>query len=166
MREYRPPVGTMKMKLINLRERFAGRFKIDLDEAAFCETGGKKNPWYYRIACRYGDIYPYSNSLLGFHCVGEKIRSRLRKEHPELEYLDWSDDGECVFLFRPDQFDMIATYAKPKRKRRISKKRSKQLAEAGCDTRFVSQNHGVQFSSDDRQATNSASRSSDRGTEN
>jgi len=132
---------------INLKEKYGDRFKIGLDEAAFCEGESKKDPWYFMILCKYGDIYPVSDVKLGFHCTGEKIRGRLHKEHPEIEVHNWSDDGEAIFIFDQEQFGIIAEYAKPRRRRRLKNTDRLRLANAGQRSRFKGQKHGVEISS-------------------
>ena len=114
---------------INLKEQYGDRFKISLDEAAFCEDESKKDSWYFKILCKYGNIYPVSDKKLGFHCTGERIRGRLHKDHPEIEVRNWSDNGEAIFIFGQEQIDIIAEYARPKRKRKISQKERLRLAE-------------------------------------
>jgi len=132
---------------INLKEQYRDRFKIGIDEAAFCDGESKKNPWYFMILCKYGDIYPVSDKKLGFHCTGERIRGRLHKEHPEIDVQNWSDDGEAIFIFDQEQFDIIADYAKPRRRRRLKNKDRQRLANAGRRSRFKAQKHGVEISS-------------------
>ncbi|PKK82038.1 MAG: hypothetical protein CVT49_15750 [candidate division Zixibacteria bacterium HGW-Zixibacteria-1] len=114
---------------INLKEQYGDRFKIDLDEAADCEGESRKDPWYYLIPCKYGDIYPFSDRRLAFLCNGAGIRSRLHKEQPEIEVHNWSDNGEAIFIFDPEQFHIIAEYAKPRRKRKVSQKERQRLVE-------------------------------------
>ena len=115
---------------------FGSQFRITLDDAAHCEPSGKNDPWYFQIPCKYGNIYPYSDRLLGFHCEGERVRARLHRDHPEIEAHQWSDDGEAIFLFKPDQFELIAQYAQPSRKKRLSNDHLRKLIAAGRDHQF------------------------------
>ena len=131
---------------INLKEKYGERFKIGIDESAFCEKESPKNPWYFKILCKYGDIYPVSNKRLGFHCTGERIRGRLHKDHPEIGIQNWSDDGEAIFIFDQEQFDIVAEYAKPRRRRCLKNKDRRRLANAGQRSRFKAQKHGVEIS--------------------
>lgn len=131
------------MKPINLKELFGDRFKIIIDEAAEGEPGGKTDPWYLVIPCRNGSISPYSDELLAFHCTARGIRTRLHKDHLEIEVRNWSDDGEAIFLFNPDQFDLVANYAKPRRRRQISEKERSRLAKMGRDHRFISNSTAI-----------------------
>jgi len=133
---------------INLKEEYGDRFKIDIDESAFCKKESPKNPWYFKIMCKYGDIYPVSDKKLGFHCTGERIRGRLQKDHPEIEARNWSDDGEAIFIFDQEQFDIIAEYAKPRRRRCLKNRDRLRLANAGQRSRFKAQKHGVEISSE------------------
>jgi len=93
---------------LNLKELFEKQYKIVLDESAFCPGENKDNPWYFLIACKHGHIYPDSDRKLGFYCESGNIRNRLHRKHPKIEVTNWSDDGEAIFLFIPDQFDLIA----------------------------------------------------------
>lgn len=139
------------IKPLDLKNLFGLRFIIELDPAASCEPGGKTDPWYYQIPGKHGHIYPFSDKLLAYHCTGQKIRARLHRDHPELEVRQWTDDGEAVFLFTTLQFDMIAKYAQPRKRRRLSMEHRQKLAESNRSHRFLSENHGTQSSSDDRQ---------------
>lgn len=145
---------------INLRELFADRYRIVLDESAFCEEGGKLNPWYFQIPCKYGHFYLHSEQQIGFYCKGSRIRSKLHGEHPELETLQWSNDGEAMFLFTPEQFDVVAKYAKPMRKRgprRLSDDHRDKLAKASRVHRFTSDSMVNNGSLEGRHATISTS---------
>ena len=133
---------TDDIKPIDLRQLYGEYFRIQLDEAAECESGGRNNPWYYQIPCKFGHIYPVSEKLLGFWCESGTIRRRLHREHPEINVTNWSDDGEAIFLFAPDQMDIIAEYAQPKKKRRLSDEHKKKLAKSGLQYRFKSQDDG------------------------
>ena len=123
----------LELRPIDLRQLYGEYFRIQLDEAAECEPGGRNNPWYYQIPCKFGHIYPVSDKLLGFWCESGTIRGRLHREHPEIDVTNWSDDGEAIFLFTPNQMDIIAKYARPKKKRKLSEEHRQKLAKAGRD---------------------------------
>lgn len=120
---------------LNLKNLFGDRYKIELDEATHCRGESKKDPWYFQIPCKFGHIYPHSSNQLGYYCNGPRLMKRLQREHPEIE-ISQEGDFEAIFLFSPPQFDMIATYAHPKRKRRVTEAAKRQLVEAGYATRF------------------------------
>lgn len=129
------------MKPLNLKELFGKRFKIKLDEAAKSTVNGLKDPWLYTIPCKFGHIYPISNKCLGFWCTGVIINRRIQKDHPEIELVQ-DGDGEGVFRFTFDQFDTIAGYAKPKKKRRLSKEHKNKLLKASKAYQFQLKKHG------------------------
>jgi hypothetical protein len=118
------------MNPIDLKTLAAGRFRLFYDEAALIEQGGKKDPWYQVIPCRYGQIYPYSDTLLAIHSKGSGIRRKLQAIDG-LKLHNWSDDGEAIFLFAPGLFDQVAEIVKPKRKRRLSASHKANLIESG-----------------------------------
>jgi len=126
-------------KPLNLKELYADRYRIELDESALCPGESKRNPWYFQIPCKHGHIYPCSDKLLGFYCTGTKIRAKLRRNHPELETPLWGQ-SEAVFLFPLEMFGIIAQYTKPRRKRQLSEKHKKQLIEQGTDALKNSKN--------------------------
>jgi hypothetical protein len=115
---------------IDLNTLAAGRFRLALDEAASIEPGGKKDPWYQIIPCRYGQIYPYSDILLAIHVRGNGAKRRLA-EIPGITINNRSDDGEAIFLFAPELFNHVAEIVQPKRKRRLSEAHRQKLAEVG-----------------------------------
>ena len=124
------------MSPINLKNLFGNRYRIIPDESARHEPGAKKDPWHYVIPCKNGSISPFFAELLAFHCTARGIRTRLHRQHPEIEVQNWSDDGQAIFLFRPDQFDLVAGYARPRRKGRISERERSRLAKSGRDHHF------------------------------
>jgi|WetSurMetagenome_2_1015567.scaffolds.fasta_scaffold1030569_1 hypothetical protein len=103
---------------IDIKIMAACHFKLSQDEAASIEPGGRKDPWYQVIPCKYGQIYPYSETLLAVHSKGPGIRRKLQ-DIKGLTIHNWSDDGEAIFLFAPVLFDQVAEIVKPKRKRQL-----------------------------------------------
>ena len=124
------------MTPINLKDLFGVRYRVRVDESAVQEPGAKTDPWNYLIPCRHGTISPYSDKLLAFHCTAQGIRGRLHKDYPEITVQNWSDDGEAIFLFRLNQFDLVAEYAKPRRKKQVSVNERSRLAEIGRGNHF------------------------------
>ena len=142
------------MNPINLKDLYGKRYKIGFDPSVQYEEGGKRDPWYYLILCRSGNIYPYSDELLGFHCTSRIIRNRLHKEHPEIRVQNWSDDGEAIFLFPVELFDIVAEYAKPRKKRQVSESERKRLAEIGQRFLFKSEKHAIEVPETAPESTN------------
>ena len=104
------------MRPIDLRVCFGDRYRIKLDPAAFCEPGGRKNPWYFTIPCRNGHIYPHSDKLLA---LWWESSVRLDRQCPALTLYQDGDD-EKTYLFNPEDFEEVAKIAHPKRKRRLT----------------------------------------------
>ncbi len=103
---------------INLKEQYGSEYETSLDCACEAYPELSDDPWYFQIPCKYGHIYPHSSDKMGYYCEGGKIRAKLKKEHPELDIAQWAEDVEAVFLFTPDQFEIIALFAQPLKKRR------------------------------------------------
>lgn len=137
---------------VNLRELFGSRYRVVLDESARQEPGGNQDPWLFQIPCKFGDFYPHSDSQIGFYCKSGRIRDRLHRELPDIE-VNQMGDGEAVFLFAPEQFDLVVRYAKPKRKpgpRRLSADHRNVLVSAGVAHRFASDSTGDKGTLGDR----------------
>lgn len=119
-------------KCIDIKELFGNRYRIVFDEAVVSWTS---DPWYYQIPCLFGHIYPHSSDLLGFFCTGPVVMRRLHRQHPDLEWTEC--DGEGIFYFNLDQFDMVAGYAKPRKRRKLSSEHKRKLAESNMRFRFT-----------------------------
>jgi len=130
---------------LNLKELFGDRYKIAIDESAFCKNESKRDPWYFQIPCKYGHIYPISDKYLGFWCDSRIIKTRMVREVPDIELVQ-DGDKEGVFRFTPEQFEKVAKYARPRRRRRLSKEHKQKLTKAGSTHRFISKNHGSEES--------------------
>jgi hypothetical protein len=122
----------MILNPIDLKTLAAGRYRITQDEAASIEPGGKKDPWYQVIPCRYGQIYPFSDTRLAIHSKGFGIRLKLQAVNG-LTIHNWSDDKEAIFLFGSALFNRVAGIVKPKRKRRLSDSHKAKLFESGTN---------------------------------
>jgi hypothetical protein len=121
------PAENHRVIPLDLKEIYGHGYKIQCDESAPHFGGGRNNPWYYQIPCKYGHIYAYSDRLLAYYCDSGRIQEKLHREHPEIEVCQWGD-YEAVFLFPPDQIHTIAKYARPRTKRRLSPEHRQKLA--------------------------------------
>jgi len=130
---------------LDLKQLYGNRYKITIDESALCEKETKRDPWYFQIPCKYGHIYPISDKYLGFWCDSGVIKARVEREAPEIELVQDSE-SEGVFRFAPGQFEIVAKYARPRRRRRLSKEHKEKLTKAGSNHRFISKNHGSENS--------------------
>jgi len=127
------------MSCINLKNSFGLKYKITLDISAIHEVGGRSDPWYFQIPCKFGHIYPYSDTMLAFYCMGYKIKHKIIRELPEIEIIQ-DGDVEAVFIFPLSQFEKIAKYARPKKRRRLSEKHHSRLLDSNLGCRFKSSN--------------------------
>jgi len=64
---------------------------------------------------------------------------------PDIELVQ-DGDKEGVFRFTPGQFEIVAKYARPRRRRRLSKDHKQKLAESSSNHRFFSKKHGSEVS--------------------
>jgi hypothetical protein len=99
---------------IDLQAEFGHRWQIGLDEAA---AGRWKDPWYYQVLCRYGEIVPWGGDLLGASTHhGGSIAKRLLKL-PGVDAIHDGDDGATAVFHRRD-LRAVAALLKPRRARR------------------------------------------------
>ena len=118
---------------VNLERLAEGKYKLGTDEASETKYIGYADRWDLVIKCFNGEIYPFSDRLLAFHCIKKIIRNRLHKEYGEVAVRNWSDNGEAIFLFELNQFELIAKYAKPKKRRILSPVHRLVLTSAGTE---------------------------------
>jgi hypothetical protein len=104
------------MKPIDLRDLAGSIYRLNHDESAFHEPGGRKNPWLFVIPCRKGHIYPHSDTHLA---LWWESTTRLDKSHPVLELYQDGDD-EKVYLFKPEHFEKVARMAGAKKRRKLN----------------------------------------------
>jgi hypothetical protein len=124
------------MTCVNLKEQFGSRYRIAYDPAAVLERGGKSNPWYYVIPCKFGEIHPFGGEMLAFHCRGSKMRGIIKREFPDFEIESWTDDEEAIFIFPADRLPELAKIIKPRRRRQVSGSERQRLSEMGSKSRF------------------------------
>ena len=102
---------------LDLMQLYGDRYKIQLEEGIYWRKGWEIDPWTLQLLCQYGHIYPYSDEQLGYYCDAGKVMHRLMRDRPDIE-VPQEGDVEAIFLFGPDQFGVVAKYAKPRRKRK------------------------------------------------
>jgi hypothetical protein len=74
--------------------------------------------------------------MLAWHCTSGKMRGQLKRDCPRLIIHNWADDGEAIFLFKPEDFELIAQYARPRRKRQVSETQRQRIIENTSKYRF------------------------------
>jgi hypothetical protein len=102
--------------IIDLKSLFGGRYRITLDPA---EHGHRNpDPMYYVILCKYGEIYPYSDTELAVMVTSIRLGNAMRSI-PQLKAHQVADDA-IIFRFSPVDFDLVAKWVKPFKRRQIS----------------------------------------------
>jgi hypothetical protein len=101
---------------INVRTEFGHRWQIGLDEPA---AGRWKDPWNFKVICRYGDISPWGGDLLAAstHTAGA-VANRLMKLAGVTVVHD-GDDGATV-VFPASMVRTVAALMKPRSVRRAT----------------------------------------------
>jgi len=114
--------------LIDIKKLYGNKYRIEFDPSY--EKGLNKIEFYI-IPCKYGYIYAYSEEYLVFYCTGKKIKNKLHSDHSEIEMRNESDNGEAMFIFKEELFNIIAEYARPKRKKVLSENNKIRFIQAG-----------------------------------
>jgi len=131
------------MKPIDLRKLAGTTYRLEHDESAFMEPGGRKDPWLYVIPCRKGHIYPHSDTLLA---LWWESTTRLDHKCPALELYQDGDD-EKTYLFLPEDFEEVAKLAGAKRRRKgrtLSASERQKAIERLRPHRFPQKSHSPQ----------------------
>ena len=121
-------------------EQIAGkRYRIEFDPAAEHQEGGKRGPlrsMYQHIVCKCGEIYEYGKGMLAWLCTSVRLSNKLTRALPDwMEIHQDADDG-TVFLFPVEKVKEVMKRAKPRSKRRLSKKQLKEASERLISFRF------------------------------
>lgn len=120
------------MDCLNLKELFGEQYRIDASFVA--ENPGRKrcqDPWYYRIPCEHGEIYPHGGELLG---AATHRRGKIAKQIaavPEVRVVQDGVDGINA-VFHHSNFEAVAALLKPRRRRRLSAEHRARLADSGA----------------------------------
>ena len=115
-----------------LLEKIAGRrYRLGWDEAADYEPGKNTHlrAMYQIIPWKFGEIYQHASNDLAWYCTSGRIKERLKAEALEWLDLHLDCDGEAIFIFPTKRFPEICKLAKPKRRRIISEKERRRLAD-------------------------------------
>jgi hypothetical protein len=132
-------MNTENNKPVDIIGLASGRYKIGFEEACESKSINKADSWELVILCKFGEIFPYSNRILGFHCKGRIMRNRIHEDCPNITVRNWSDSGEAIFLFEEKDFELIAKYALPKKIKRLSGKRKEAFINDGREALKVAQ---------------------------
>lgn len=131
-------VHAPKVNPVDLKVRFGGQYRIDLDPAYYAEYGEKArtlDPWYYVVLCRYGHIFPYGGDQLA---ASTNRRGSIAKRLADLECCRVVQDGSdgITVVFSLDDFSPVAELIQPRLRRRLSAARRAALLAAGREHQF------------------------------
>lgn len=123
------------MQCVNLKNRFGKKYKIKV-----AKEYSKLDSWNFEIPCKYGYIYPYSSTHLGFaSATSGGIANKVAKLECTQVIAD-GDDGKNI-IFHINDCKEVFKLVKPKTKRVLSKEQReaniKRLAKysfkKGCE---------------------------------
>jgi hypothetical protein len=132
--------------MIDLKRRFGKKYRIFMDEAWKAEDSQsnpdkvKDKPWYYEIRGKYGVIYLYGANKLAVRITGNRIKSRIKTEYRNILSLYLEAEDESIFLFNPENFEIVAKLIKARRKRQISEKERLRLRNISVLAHYKKQN--------------------------
>ena len=104
-----------------------------MDEAWYMGTAEsdsgkiKHRPWYYEIRGKYGTIYLYGANKLAVRITSNRIRSRIKTDYKDILSLYLEAEDECIFLFNPEDYELVARLTKARRKRQATEKERLRL---------------------------------------
>ena len=134
------------MNIINLRERFGRRFKMDWDPAYYAQYGRHArvaDPDYQIIPGILGHVYAWDGTTLAASTNTSGSTAARLKTLAGVKVWQDGTDG-CTVLFPVEVFDQVAELLKLRRRRRVTDEERKRLSELGHQTRFLPRQHGVQ----------------------
>jgi hypothetical protein len=108
----------------NLRDLFGTRYRTVLEPPAVRWS----DPWYHRIPCAHGHIYPHGPGTLAWSSArrGQLMARVLQVPGARLE--QDAEDGANI-SFPVVGFPAVAAIVRPRRRRRLSDERRRQAIE-------------------------------------
>ncbi len=128
--------------MVDLKKQYGKKYRIFMDEAWDAEDSHsnpdkvKDKPWYYEIRGKYGTVYLYGTNKLAVRITGNRIKNRIKAEYADILSLYLEAEDESIFLFSPDNFEIVAKLIKAKRKRQITEEQRKLIIERTKEYRF------------------------------
>ncbi|MHC4269746.1 MAG: hypothetical protein ACYSWS_01205 [Planctomycetota bacterium] len=128
--------------MIDLKAQYVKKYKLLMEEAWNAEDS-QANPdkvkdklWYYEIRGKYGVIYLYGTDKLAVRITGNRIKSRIKTEYTDILSLYLEAEDVSIFLFNPENFEIVAKFIKAKRKRQITEEQRLLIIERTKKYRF------------------------------
>lgn len=108
--------------MLNLKEVYGKRYRIQLDAAYEAETFHGKTTeigWYYELVGLYGQIYPHSESHLQVW-LNPRLGTALKRNLPMNWHVTQNSSDGLAFSFPNSDISVAFKWIKP-RKRRIGR---------------------------------------------
>lgn len=131
--------------MINPRETFGKRYRIFMDEAWLAEDAvsnpDKVNdrPWYYEIRGKYGTVYVYGDNMLAVSITANRVKGSIKKAYGNILCLYLKAEDESIFLFKPDNLEIVAGLIKARRKRQVTEPERQRLRNIGRFSHYKKQ---------------------------
>lgn len=131
---------------VNLRERFAQRFKIEFDPAYDPANRHRDNldPWAMLLPLRGGCIFPYGGGMLAVEVDGRPILKRKLAGLACTTIIQDGDGGFGSFAFAVEDFEAVADLVKPRRRRRMTERQRAAAASRLRPFRFRTSGSGIE----------------------
>ncbi len=132
--------------MIDLKKRFGQKYRIFMDEAWYVGTAEsypdkiKHRPWYYEIRGKYGTIYLYGTNKLAVRITANRIKSRIKTDYRNILSLYLEAEDESIFLFNPEDFELVARLTKARRKKQATEKERLRLRRISGLAHYKKQN--------------------------
>lgn len=132
--------------MFDLKEQYGKKYRIYMDEAWHIETAEsnpskvKDKPWYYEIQGKYGAVYLYGENKLAVRITGNRIKSKIKTEYGSLLRLYIEAENESIFLFNPENLEIVAGLIKARRKKQISERERLRLRTISGLAHYKKQN--------------------------
>ena len=117
---------------VDLRTLAGNRYRLSRDEAYAAECGERAQTvdlWLLQIPARFGHFYPHSDTLVGFATHGRGSTAHRLAMLPGVQVVQDADDGYNL-AFPRELFPMVASIARPKRRRKLSPEHKAKLLAA------------------------------------
>ena len=106
----------------------------------FCPDKINNRPWYYEIRGKYGTIYLYGTNKLAVRITANRIKGRIKTEYKNILSLHIEAADESIFLFNPDNFEIVAGLIKAGRKKQVTEKERLRLRNISGLAHYKKQN--------------------------
>ncbi len=112
----------------------------DADDSQSNPNKVKDKQWYYEIRGKYGTVYLYGTNKLAVRITANRIKSRIKAEYKDILSLYLEAEDESIFLFNPENFEIVAGVIKARKKKQISEQERLRLRKISGLAHYKKQN--------------------------